>query len=199
MKLCILMGSPRVNGNTASLIEPFVNEFKRHNIDVEIINLYDKDIKPCIGCGVCQNALNTFGCPQKDDMQNIFDSILESDYFVLATPIYSWYCTPPMKAMLDRLVYGMNKFYNEPLKKESLWKNKKCAIISTCGYKIENGADLFEQGIIRYCKHSSLNYSGMLAFRDKGPKVQFINDEKIEQTKLFANGLIHLCPSQPVK
>ena len=34
----------------------------------------------------------------------------------------------------------------------------------------------------------------MLSFRDKGPKVQFINDEKIEQTKLFANGLIHLCP-----
>ena len=193
MKLCILMGSPRVNGNTASLIEPFVNEFKRHNIDVKLINLHDQDIKPCIGCGICQNAVDVFGCPQKDDMQYIFDSVLEADCFVLATPIYSWYCTPPMKAMLDRLVYGMNKFYGETLNKKSLWKSNKCAIISTCGYKVENGADLFEQGIKRYCKHSNLSYSGMLSFRDNGPKVKFITDERIEQTKMFAKQLIDIC------
>jgi len=33
------------------------------------------------------------------------------DLLVLASPIYSWYCSPPMKAVLDRLVYGMNKYY----------------------------------------------------------------------------------------
>lgn len=38
----------------------------------------------------------------------------------LATPIYSWYCTPPMKALLDRLVYGMNKYYGDE-KGPSLW------------------------------------------------------------------------------
>jgi len=84
-----------------------------------------------------------------------------------------------MKAILDRLVYCMNKFYGETLIKNSLWKNKKCAIISTCGYKPENGTDLFEQGIKRYCKHSSLIYGGILLVRDKGYKVKFMNDERI--------------------
>jgi len=71
--------------------------------------------------------------------------------------------------------------------------NKKCGIISTCGYKIENGADLFEQGIIRYCKHSNLTYCGMLSIRDKGYKVNFINDERIKQAKTFANQIIDTC------
>ena len=36
-------------------------------------------------------------------------AVLACDLLVLATPIYSWFCTPPMKTALDRLVYGMNK------------------------------------------------------------------------------------------
>lgn len=47
-------------------------------------------------------------------MEEIFNCILSSDLIILASPIYSWYCTPPMKAALDRLVYGMNKFYGSP-------------------------------------------------------------------------------------
>ncbi|MBR0597474.1 flavodoxin family protein [Sinanaerobacter chloroacetimidivorans] len=192
MKVCILMGSPRLNGNTASLVEPFANELKKHDAEINIINLYTKTIHPCVACRKCQDVSGSFGCPQKDDMQFIFHSIIEADIFILATPIYSWYCTPPMKAVLDRLVYGMNKYYGNIEKKECLWENKKCAIISTCGYRVEKGADLFEQGIIRYCKHSNLNYIGMLAIRDEGYHTPFINDQKIEQTKLFAGHLADL-------
>ena len=46
-------------------------------------------------------------------MEEIFRRVLACEVLVLATPIYSWYCTPPMKAVLDRLVYGMNKYYGE--------------------------------------------------------------------------------------
>jgi len=48
MKFCILIGSPRTNGNTVSLIKPFVNELKLLNTEIELITLYDKNIKPCI-------------------------------------------------------------------------------------------------------------------------------------------------------
>lgn len=41
------------------------------------------------------------------------DSILASDKIILAAPIYSWSCPAPMKALLDRLVYGMNKYYGD--------------------------------------------------------------------------------------
>jgi len=190
MKYCILMGSPRKAGNTATMTAHFIKELEIQCSEIEIVDLYDKDIKPCIACRKCQETFESFGCPIKDDMQQIFDKILRCDCIILATPIYSWYCTPPMKAMLDRLVYGMNKFYGIQ-KGPSLWKGKKCALITTCGYKPEKGADLFEEGMKRYCRHSGLVYTGMLCARDPGYNTTFMDEDKIKDAKTFAINVKH--------
>lgn len=189
MKFLILMGSPRHNGNTYELLKPFMEELALKNIGHELIWLYDKNIKPCIACRSCQKDWTIFGCPIKDDVQEIFDKIIESDAIILATPIYSWFCTPPMKSLLDRMVYGMNKYYGNE-KGPSLWSGKRLAVITTCGYRPEKGADLLEEGIKRYCRHSQLKYEGMLAERHLGYDREFINDEKIENARLFAKKMI---------
>ena len=129
-----------------------------------------------------------FGCAIQDDMQEIFDRVLSCELLVLATPIYSWYCTPPMKAVLDRLVYGMNKYYGEE-KGPSLWAGKHLALITTCGYRPEAGADLWEAGVTRYCRHSQLRYAGMLAERHMGYGTVFMDAEKAERARAFAQGL----------
>ena len=113
MKACILMGSPRKTGNTAALLEPFREELEHRGTETETVWLYDREIRPCVACRSCQRDWTIFGCPQRDDGQALFDLVLGSELVVLATPIYAWYCTPPMKALLDRLVYGMNKYYGE--------------------------------------------------------------------------------------
>lgn len=183
------MGSPRKQGNTISLLKPIIEEFELNQASYDLIWLYDKRIEPCAACRKCQQDWTIFGCRFNDDVQEIFDQILASDVIILATPIYSWFCTAPMKALLDRLVYGMNKYYGDE-KGPALWARKKLALITTCGYKPEVGADLFEQGIKRYCKHSQLIYVGMLAERDMGYKSIFISEEKIEHARLFANKLL---------
>jgi len=188
MKYCILMGSPRKNGNTSKLLKPFIEELEHKQDRVDLFWLYDKHIEPCIACPNCQKDWTIFGCCYQDDAQEIFDKIMACDIIIIATPIYSWYCTPPMKAILDRLVYGMNKYYGEE-KGPSLWAGKKLAIISTCGYKPEKGSDLFEEGIKRYCKHSELKYAGMLVERDLGYKADFETDDKIKNARLFAQSL----------
>lgn len=189
MKYCILMGSPRKNGNTSQLLQPFLEELQLQNIPYKLIWLYDKRIEPCIACRRCQKDWTIFGCHYSDDAQEIFHQILDSDVMILATPIYSWFCTPPMKALLDRMVYGMNKYYGDE-KGPSLWKGKQLAIITTCGYRPEKGADLFEEGIKRYCKHSQLNYLGMLAERDLGYQFVFLSEDKAERSRSFARRLI---------
>ena len=195
MKVCILFASPRKNGNTASLLVPFVEELEKKSIETETINLFEKEILPCTSCGVCQDIPDNFGCPQTDDMQSIFETVLTADCIVLATPIYSWYSTPPMKALLDRLVYGMNKYYGTVPGKISLWEGKKCAVIATCGYEIEKGADLFEHGMKRYCKHSRLEYVGMLAERDRGDQLTFMDLEKIDEARMFASQVARILKS----
>ena len=185
-KICILKGSPRKNGNTNTLLQPFVEEMEKQGHQCEMFDLHDMDINPCIACRNCQDDQTIFGCVHKDDMQKIFDSILESELIVLASPIYSWYCTPPMKMVLDRLVYGMNKFYGEQEEKPALWVGKKVAILTTCGYRPDKGADLFEEGIKRYCKHSQLKYCGMLVERHMGYNTEFFDDEKAQHAAQFA-------------
>ncbi len=190
MKYCILMGGPRKNGNTSKLLKPFIEELELNQVQYDLIWLYDKNIEPCTACRKCQKDWTIFGCRYSDDMQEIFDKIYDCDAIILATPIYSWFCTPPMKSLLDRLVYGMNKYYGDK-KGPSLWDGKKLAVITTCGYRPEDGADLFEEGIKRYCKHSQLKYIGMLAERDLGYKSVFITDDKIEHSRSFAQQLIN--------
>ena len=142
-KVCILMGSPRLNGNTAELLKPFVTRLKGSECYVEYITLHDKDIKSCKGCYVCQHVPGKFGCVLEDDVHAIMDAIISADCVVFATPIYSWYCTTPMKALLDRH-FGLNKFYGKA-PRESLWQGKKVAIVATHGYDGNTLANLLKQ------------------------------------------------------
>ena len=189
MKALILMGSPRKGGNTASLTAPFVDELRANGVECTTFDVYDMDLRPCVACRTCQKDWTIFGCPQDDDMQQIFDAALEADLIVAASPIYSWYCTPPMKNALDRLVYGMNKYYGEEMG-PSIWKGKKMALISTCGYPVEKGADLWEEGMKRYAKHSRLQYVGMACERQRNYGEQFMDEEKEAKMKDFAKKCI---------
>jgi hypothetical protein len=72
----------------------------------------------------------------------------------------------------------------------SLWAGKSVAILSTCGYPPEKGADLLEEGIRRYCKHSKLNYLGMHCEHHTGYKSVFLDDDKIERVRAFADTLL---------
>ena len=188
MKVCILMASPRPQGNTAALLVPFEQELAALGHSIQRFDLYQMDLKPCLACRVCQKDWSRVGCARQDDMHQIFDAVMDCDLLVLASPIYSWYCTPPMKAALDRLVYGMNKYYGDE-KGPALWKGKKLALVTTCGYRPQNGADLWEEGMRRYAKHSQLVYSGMLAERHLGYSVAFMDEEKAARARDFARAL----------
>lgn len=189
MKFCVLMGSPRLKGNTAELLKPFLEELKNSAVDVSYIPLAEKSILPCKGCYACQNVNDKYGCIQHDDVLEIMEEIISADCIVLATPIYSWYCTAPMKALLDRH-FGLNKFYGS--EKSSLWEGKKLAIITTHGYDAEYGTGPFETGIKRLCEHSKLNYMGMYSVRDEDNIASFQTKEAISGAREFARKLLNI-------
>ena len=189
MRVGVFMGSPRRQGNTAALLEPFCQELALGGAETETIWLHDLDLRPCVACRCCQRDPAIFGCSRQDDGQQLFDLAMDSDLLVLATPIYSWYCTPPMEVLLDRLVYGMNKFYG-PEPPKALWEGKALALLMTCGYRPERGCDLFEEGMRRYCKHSRLRFLGSHVERHLGYDVPFMDGEKEARTRAFARVLL---------
>lgn len=187
MNILILMGSPRLGGNTAELCKPLMGELERLGAGVCYMTLADKKIQPCRGCYACQNVAGEYGCVQKDDMEAVVERIRWADCLVLATPIYSWYCTAPMKAMLDRH-YGLNKFYGSA--EGSLWAGKSVAILATHGYDRAYATEPFETGVRRLCVHSGLSYLGLYSVRDEDNLASFRTAEAQEGARLFARRLM---------
>ncbi len=197
----ILAASPRKKGNTNWLAGEFTDELVSMGKSVKTLDLYDLNMRGCIACRSCQRDWTRPACALGDD--EVFDEILNARTVVLATPVYSWYCTAPAKALLDRCVYALNKYYGtpdkdgqtdddgQPLNKRgpSLWKGRKMALIATCGYPPDKGTDLLEEGIRRYCKHSQLVYAGAYIARHMGYRTSFPDEEKKAGVRAFARRL----------
>ncbi len=100
MKIIGLNGSPRVNGNTAKLVNEIISGASDNGADTQMFNLADMDIAPCKGCKTCKKDGI---CILDDDMQKLYAEIQGSDAIVLGSPIYMWEMTAQTKAFVDRL------------------------------------------------------------------------------------------------
>lgn len=188
MKMTVLNGSPRPEGNTALLLRSFLDECARMGVETQCFRLYDRKLAPCRGCMACQDIPDRLGCVLEDDCSGVFEAMRDCDVILLATPIYSWYCTPPMKALMDRVIYAGNKYYGRE-KGPSLLEGRRVASVVTCGYRPQEGADLWEQGLKRWCAHGKMEYMGMLCRRDMGRKVPFLDEEKEQAARDFARAI----------
>ena len=82
MKTLIINGSPRKNGNTTALVNKLTDNLQG---EYKILNAYYCNISPCIDCRYCRDNI---GCAINDEMQEIYDYILECDNILIASPIY---------------------------------------------------------------------------------------------------------------
>jgi multimeric flavodoxin WrbA len=96
-----LQGSPRKKGNTNYLIKTFMNEAEKSGARTHVIEVAEKKIIPCIGCGVCEKK--GFCVTKDDDMTlQIYPLLREADVIVAASPIYFYNVTAQLKALIDR-------------------------------------------------------------------------------------------------
>lgn len=191
MRVLVIFGSPRKQGNTASILAPFVDEMGKLGSETRIIDVYDKNIGGCQVCLGCQSGdlAGGISCVLPDDMQEILGEIAISDLIVVAAPVYIWSAPAPVKAVLDRVTYASCKYYGDDPHGPSLLKGKKLALLTTCGYPVEKGADLYEEQMKRFCRHCQLEYAGMLAERHRNLKEPFMNEEKEAAARAFAKAI----------
>jgi multimeric flavodoxin WrbA len=99
MKIVLLNGSPKKNGNTAQILKIAAKATGATAKDITLLNLAEYDIKPCNACGVCWKRQK---CPIKDDLENVLKPILEADGIILGSPVYYGTISPELKAFIDR-------------------------------------------------------------------------------------------------
>jgi multimeric flavodoxin WrbA len=97
-----IVGSPRAGGNTERLVAEALKASAEAGAQTEIVRVSDKDIKPCDACMSCRK---TGECKIKDDLESVFNKMVEADGLILASPVYFGSATPQIKALIDRAGY----------------------------------------------------------------------------------------------
>ena len=106
MKILVLNGSPRRNGNTAAFVKAFTEgaESSGNTVDVKVLSTMKYGA--CLACGTCRST-GVRKCVQKDDIAPVIESLPGYDLVVLASPVYYWSFSGQMQAAITRFYpYG---------------------------------------------------------------------------------------------
>lgn len=104
MKIVVLTGSPRKNGNSSYLAEQFIKGTAENGHEVFRFDCACKQVEPCRACNRC--GMNG-PCVIQDDFQELRPRIMEADMVVFATPMYYFGIPAQMKRVIDRF-YAIN-------------------------------------------------------------------------------------------
>ena len=107
MKIAAFNGSPRKNGNTATLLNQALEGAKNAGGECELFHLYSLDYKGCTSCFQCKKLGGKhYGtCAMKDGLTPILKDIEQYDALLFGTPIYFGAETGEMRSFLERLIF----------------------------------------------------------------------------------------------
>ena len=103
MKVLMINGSPRPNGNTAMALTEMEKIFAQDGIETETIQVGNQNIRGCIACGHCYKNGK---CVFDDCINDIAAKFEDADGLVVASPVYYASANATLIAVLDRLFYS---------------------------------------------------------------------------------------------
>ena len=103
MKVLMINGSPRPNGNTAMALTEMEKIFAQEGIETESIQVGNQNIRGCIACGHCYKNGK---CVFDDCINDIAAKFEDADGLVVASPVYYASANATLIAVLDRLFYS---------------------------------------------------------------------------------------------
>lgn len=106
MKVLMINGSPRENGNTAIALDEMKNVFEAEGVETEIVQVGNKNVRGCVACGRCAKLGK---CVFDDIVNELAPDFEAADGLVIASPVYYASANATLIAVLDRL-FGSTPF-----------------------------------------------------------------------------------------
>jgi multimeric flavodoxin WrbA len=97
MKILAICGGMREESNTNKLVKKIAES---SGCDYEIVDMGKVEVKPCTGCSECM--MNDGKCPIEDDMQSIYEKLMDADAIILGSPTYYMNVSGAVKCLIDR-------------------------------------------------------------------------------------------------
>ena len=173
MNILVLNGSPRPNGNTAAMVKAFAEGAAKAGHTLNVIDVCKMKIGGCLGCEYCHTKGNG-QCVQKDDMQEVYAALKETDMLVLASPIYYHNISGQLKCVIDRFYAAA--YPHKPV------KLKKVAMFLSSGDR-----NMYDGALFSY-RGDFLDYLGlddMGVFTAHGS----VSPAKLTELRAFGEGL----------
>ncbi len=99
-KIVIYNGSPRMDGNTVTLLDMIARGAREHNAKVDFYTLFKMKFMACQSCFGCRTQDD---CVITDELHKAFQKLKEADAVVIGSPIYFMQVTGPVKNLYDRM------------------------------------------------------------------------------------------------
>lgn len=105
MKVLLINGSPKENGNTGIALKEMIKIFDAEGIETELIHIGNKDIRGCVACGACGKLGK---CVYDDIVNEVSPKLRECDGLVVGSPVYYASANASLVAFMQRLFYSNN-------------------------------------------------------------------------------------------
>lgn len=112
MKVLLLNGSAHRNGCTFTALDEVSRALNAENIDTEIFQLGNPELRDCIGCQACRKIGK---CVYEDIVNEFVEKARLADGFVFGSPVYYAHPSGRILSFLDRAFYsGSSAFAFKP-------------------------------------------------------------------------------------
>lgn len=141
MNVVTLLGSPRAQGNSATIARHIEATAAGLGAATRSFELNRLDYRGCQACYACKKGAES--CVLKDDLTAVFAAVADADLIVLASPVYYGEITSQLKGFIDRTYAWLKPDYlSNP--QPSRLSPKKLIMVLTQGHPDETlFADIF--------------------------------------------------------
>ena len=102
LKILLVSGSPKAEGNTAQLIGECATVIEEQGVETEIISFSGMKIESCTACGKC-TELGV--CSLEDGLNDVMKTLRASQGFIVGAPVYFGTARGDVMAALQRIGY----------------------------------------------------------------------------------------------
>ena len=103
MKVLMINGSPRPEGNSQIALDEMARVFEAEGIEVECVSVGKEAVRGCIACGGCAKLGK---CVFDDVVNEVAAKFEQADGLVVASPVYYGSANGTLVSLLDRLFYS---------------------------------------------------------------------------------------------
>ena len=159
-KILILSGSPKKNGNTATLVSWFSEGARLKGAVVEIIPTAYLKYKStgCTSCRACQKS-DKFECFIDDEAKPILAKMANVDVIVMATPLYFFAASSQLKLIFDRM-FSLYKWNNEAKTMKTPLRGKTFVLIASAFEDI--GLDALKEPFALTANYTGMKFESLL-------------------------------------